>query len=258
MAPGPLHLRFLLPGMGMGPNPFGVRAGGRRVLPPRPGHHRDGHLKNGGSPRSEAPSGAACLGCPDCSGRSGSGGLLASPWGGAVNLSEFGSCCPHGGEGSGLFGGFGSGVEIELHVLGPFRPVEPGREVVEVICLVLGIHVRIGPPVRTPTPISGLAALGFVVFVVGDDRVAGGGLLYRPASSVDAAVVEPAQQDQVLGVRVKPPSAQCVMWCASVQAIGSEQPDQAQPSGCSSSSLRRRATLGRRKARPSSTASPVA
>ena len=133
------------------------RAGGA-PFPPRPGHHRDGHLKNGGSPRSEGPTCVGCLGCL------GFGCLLAGFGWGRLDrcrrceaFSALGSRGSHGGEASGLFGGFGSRVEIGLHVLGPFGPVEPGREVVEVIGPVFGIHVGVGAPVRTPTPATAAA-----------------------------------------------------------------------------------------------------
>ncbi|MDA1387280.1 hypothetical protein O2L01_19955, partial [Glycomyces lechevalierae] len=44
-------------------------------------------------------------------------------------------------------------------------------------------------------------ALTFMTVVVGDDRLPRPGLLHAPASGVDAPVVEPAEQDQVLSGR---------------------------------------------------------
>ena len=232
------------------------------AFPPRPGTPRSGHLKKGGSPRSEGPACVGCLGCTRSGAFSlGSGGVVFDRCRCCEAFSALGSCGSHGGEASGLFGGFGSRVEIGLHVLGPLRPVEPGREVVEVIRPVFGIHVGVGAPVRTPTPATaaapiGLAVLGFVVVVVGDDRLAGRGLLDRPARSVDAAVVETAQQDQVLSVRVAAvgPVDDVVGFGPSDREVAAVP---GAPLGLLEFELATQSDVGEAQARPSSTASPV-
>jgi hypothetical protein len=66
---------------------------------------------------------------------------------------------------------------------------------------VLDVHVLVGAPVRAAAALAVVAALTFMTVMVGDDRLAGAGLLDRPARGVDAAVVEAAQQDQILSGR---------------------------------------------------------
>ncbi|KPC71240.1 hypothetical protein ADL26_15600, partial [Thermoactinomyces vulgaris] len=96
--------------------------------------------------------------------------------------------------------GLGHPVKVGFHGLGPFGAVEPGGEHIPFGALVLGIHVPVSTPVGAAAP--GVCFGGaLVAFVMGDDRSTGAGLLHAPARRVDAAVMEPAQQDQVLRAR---------------------------------------------------------